>query len=351
MGKLQDKLAANKPYFIAEMSANHGDDLDVALRIVDAAAESGADCLKVQTYTADSLTLDCDKEWFRIKGGLWDGRRLYELYSEASLPYGWHAPIRERCLERGMDFLSTPFDAEAVDFLLDLGVDAFKIASFELVDIPLLEYAASKGKTMIVSTGMASLEDIQDAVDAMRSVGNDDLVLLRCCSEYPANPADMNLASIPDMAARFGVHVGFSDHSMGHTADVVAATLGVRVIEKHFCLGREIKTADSEFSMTPTEFRDMVVAVNAAVDALGTPCYEPTPKEAASTVFRRSVFACADIAKGEPFTTENIRVVRPGYGTKPKHYKGMLGKPSDRAYAFGEPIVWEERGHASDQRL
>lgn len=341
MGKMHDKLAVGKPYFIAEMSANHGNDLDVALRIVDAAAESGADCLKVQTYTANSLTLDCDKEWFRIKGGLWNGRRLYELYSEASLPYEWHASILERCLERGIDFLSTPFDTDAVDFLLDLGVEAFKIASFELVDIPLLEYAASKGKTMIVSTGMASLEDIQDAMDAMQGVGNEDIVLLRCCSEYPANPADMNLSSIPDLAVRFGCHVGFSDHSLGYVADVVAASLGARVIEKHFCLGHDIKTADSDFSMTPKEYRVMVEAVNAAVDAVGAPCYEPSEKEAASLVFRRSIFACSDIAEGESFTPQNIRVVRPGYGAKPKHYESMLGKPSDRAYSFGDPIVWE----------
>jgi len=341
MSTLKDKLVAGKPYFIAEMSANHGNDLEVALAIVEAAAKSGADCLKVQTYTADSLTLDCDNEWFQIKGGLWDGRKLYELYSEASLPYEWHAPIRERCMKLGMDFLSTPFDANAVDFLLDLGVDALKIASFELVDIPLLEYAASKGKTMIVSTGMASLEDIQDAVDAIRRMGNDDIVLLRCCSEYPANPADMNLASIPDMKERFGCHVGFSDHSMGHTADVVAAALGARVIEKHFCLNREIKTADSEFSMTPSEYGAMVEAVNAAVEAVGLPCYEPSDKEAASLVFRRSVFACADIAIGEEFTTDNVRVVRPGYGAKPKYYNDIIGSRSDRVYRFGDPIVWE----------
>ena len=341
MGKMRNKLEEGKPYFIAEMSANHGNDLDMALRIVDAAAESGADCLKVQTYTADSLTLDCDNDYFTITGGLWDGRRLYELYSEASLPYEWHAPIRERCLERGMDFLSTPFDALAVDFLLELGVEAFKIASFELVDIPLLEYAASKGKTMIVSTGMASLEDIQDAIEAIRGMGNNDIVLLRCCSEYPANPADMNLSSIPDMSQRFGCHVGFSDHSMGYLADVVAATLGARVIEKHFCLNRRIKTADSEFSMTPDEFKAMVDSVNTAVNAVGSPCYDPSPKEAASLVFRRSIFACADIAKGESFTRDNIRVVRPGYGAKPKYFKDLLGRFSDREYHFGEPIVWE----------
>lgn len=341
MSKMRNKLAEGKPYFIAEMSANHGNDLEMALRIVDAAAESGADCLKVQTYTADSLTLDCDNDYFTITGGLWDGRRLYELYSEASLPYEWHAPIRERCLERGMDFLSTPFDAYAVDFLLELGVEAFKIASFELVDIPLLEYTASKGKTMIVSTGMASLEDIQDAIEAIRGMGNNDIVLLRCCSEYPANPADMNLSSISDMSQRFGCHVGFSDHSMGYLADVVAATLGARVIEKHFCLNREIKTADSDFSMTPEEFKAMVDSVNAAVNAVGSPCYDPSPQEAASLVFRRSVFACADIAAGEAFTRDNIRVVRPGYGAKPKYYKDLLGRLSDRAYHFGEPVIWE----------
>lgn len=340
MGKLQDKLASGRPYFIAEMSANHGNDLDIAFRIVEAAAESGADCLKVQTYTADSLTLDCDNDYFKINGGLWSGRCLYELYSEASFPYEWHAPVRDKCFELGLDFLSTPFDKEAVDFLLDLGVEAFKIASFELVDIPLLEYAAKKNRTMIVSTGMASLGDIQDAVDAIRGVGNDDIYLLRCCSEYPANPADMNLASIPDMRERFGVHVGFSDHSMGHTADVVAAVLGARIIEKHFCLNRAIKTADSAFSMMPAEYRAMVDSVNAAIDAVGEPCYTPSEHEASSLAFRRSVFASADIAEGDYFTAENIRVVRPSYGARPKYYKELLGTQSDRVYHFGDPIVY-----------
>ncbi len=342
MGKLHDRLSEGRPYFIAEMSANHANDLNVALSIVDAAAESGADCLKVQTYTADSLTLDCDNDYFRIKGGLWDGKRLYELYSEASFPYEWHEPVRDRCLKRGLDFLSTPFDCNAVDFLMDLDVSAFKIASFELVDIPLLEYAAAKGKTMIVSTGMASLQDIQDAVDAIRGANNNDIILLRCCSEYPADPADMNLASIPDMRERFGVEVGFSDHSMGYAADVVAASLGARVIEKHFCLNREIKTADSEFSMTPAEYRSMVDAVNAAVDAVGRPCYEPSSKEAASLAFRRSVFASADITRGESFSTNNIRVVRPSYGAKPKYYKELLGQASDRDYSFGDPVEYGE---------
>ncbi|MCI8469273.1 MAG: pseudaminic acid synthase [Eggerthellaceae bacterium] len=342
MGKLADRIAEGGVYFIAEMSANHGNDLGLALDIVDAAAQAGADCLKVQTYTADTLTLDCDNDYFKITGGLWDGMRLYDLYSDASMPWEWHVPIKERCDELGLDFLSTPFDKSAVDLLDDLGVDAFKIASFELVDIPLIEYAASKGKTMILSTGMGSLEDIEDAVNAMRSVGNEDFYLLRCCSEYPANPADMNLASISDMARRFDARVGFSDHSMGHVADVVAAVLGARIVEKHFCLDRSIETADSKFSMTPAEFRAMVDAVNEAVSAVGAPCYVPSEKEAASLVFRRSIFASADIAEGEVLTPDNIRVVRPGYGAKPKYYESLLGTASSRVYAFGEPIQFEE---------
>lgn len=341
MSKLKDNLAVGKPYFIAEMSANHGNDLDVALRTVDAAADAGADCLKVQTYTADTLTLDCDNDFFTVKGGLWGGRRLHDLYSEGSMPWDWHAPIKNRCEELGIDFLSTPFDASAVDYLVALGCDMLKIASFELVDLPLIEYAASKGKLLIISTGMASLEEIDEAVNAARSHGADDVVLLRCCSEYPADPSDMNLASIPDMAQRFACHVGFSDHSEGHLADVVAASLGARVIEKHFCLDG-LKTVDSEFSMTPDEFSRMVDAVNAAIDAVGEPCYVPSKKEAESMVFRRSIFASANIDTGDVFTRENIRVVRPGYGAKPKFFPELLGKKAERSYRFGDPISYGE---------
>lgn len=342
MGRLKEKLAAGEPYFIAEMSANHGGSLERALGIVEAAAESGADCLKVQTYTADTLTLDCDNEWFRIKGGLWDGRTLYDLYSEGSFPWEWHGAVRDRCIELGMDFLSTPFDETAVDFLCDLGVEAIKIASFELTDVPLIEYAASKGRTMILSTGMGTAEEIADAVGACRASGNDDVVLLRCCSEYPAAFADMDLASIPDMAERFGCPVGFSDHSMGHTADVTAAALGARVIEKHFCLTRDDPTPDSAFSMEPAEFRAMVDAVRDAVSAVGAPRYGAAGAQKDSTAFRRSVFASADIAEGEPFAKGNVRIVRPGYGLAPKRYHELLGRPAKRAYAFGEPIREEE---------
>lgn len=338
MTKLSCCLESGTPYFIAEMSANHNNDLDVALSIVDAAAASGADCLKVQTYTADTLTLNCDNEYFRIKSGLWQGKNLYELYSDASFPWEWHEPVMKRCKELGIDFLSTPFDESAVDFLNELGVDAFKIASFELTDIPLLEYTASKGKTMIVSTGMASLEEIEEAIKAMRGQGNEQICILRCCSEYPADPADMNLASIPDLARRFDVAVGFSDHSMGHTADVVAAVLGAKIIEKHFCLSRDIDTADSSFSMTPKEFQAMVESVKSAIASVGEPCYDPSPKEAESRVFRRSIFASADIAFGEEFTRDNIRIVRPSYGAKPKYFSELLGQRADHAYRFGDPI-------------
>ena len=340
MSRLQEKINSDQVYFIAEMSANHANDLDIALKIVEEAAKAGADCLKIQTYTADSLTLDCDADCFMIKGGLWDGQRLYDLYSDASMPWEWHEPIKKKCDEVGLDFLSTPFDEAAVDLLVEMGCDALKIASFELTDLPLLKYAAAKGKTMIMSTGMASIEDIQDAVDAVKSTGNNDIVLLRCCSEYPADPKDMNLASIPDMQKRFGVQVGFSDHSMGHQADVVAAVLGARVIEKHFCLSHEIKTADSEFSMDPDEYGAMVNAVNDAMAAMGVPCYTPSEKEANSLVFRRSIFASADIKKGENFTKENIRIVRPSNGAKPKYYEELLDSASDRDYRFGDPIVY-----------
>lgn len=341
MSKIKKKLENGQPYFIAEMSANHGNDLNIALQTVDAAAKAGADCLKVQTYTADTLTLDCDNDYFRIKGGLWNGRKLYDLYSEGSMPWEWHGPIKDRCKELGMDFLSTPFDQSAIDFLIELGCDMLKIASFELVDLPLIEYAASKRKTLILSTGMASLKEIEEAVCAARLHGSEDVILLRCCSEYPANPADMNLASIPDMAARFRCHVGFSDHSEGHTADVVAAALGARVFEKHFCL-EGLKTVDSEFSMTPDEFGKMTSAVNAAIKAVGEPCYVPSREEADSMAFRRSIFACAEIKEGDVFTRDNIRIVRPGFGAKPKYYSELLNRKADRDYSFGDPISYKE---------
>lgn len=340
MFRLYDKIRNKDIYIIAEMSANHGGSLDNALKIVREVAKAGADCLKIQTYTADSLTIDCDNEYFKIKGGLWDGYKLYDLYQEAGTPYEWHQAIKDECEKCGIDFLSTPFDKVGVDFLESLEVEAYKIASFELVDIPLIEYTASKGKTMIISTGMASLEEIQDAIDACHSVGNDQIVLLKCCSEYPAPWADMHLGNIPDMSKRFNLPVGLSDHSAGSLGAVVGVTLGACVVEKHVML-EGVESADSKFSMPMDEFARMVNDVrNAKLIAQG-PNYELTDGEKASTVFRRSVFAIEDIRAGEKFSEDNIRVIRPGYGLSPKYYKELLGKTSSQLIERGAPIKKE----------
>lgn len=342
---LYEKLTSGV-YVIAEMSANHAGSLDNALEIVRAAKRAGADCLKIQTYTADTMTIDCDNEYFRIKGGLWDGYKLHDLYKEAGTPWEWHRAIQDECQKEGLDFLSTPFDNTAVDFLENLGVEFYKIASFELVDIPLIEYTASKGKPMVISCGMGTPEEIQDAVDACRRQGNDQIVLLKCCSEYPANYSDMNLATIPDMRERFGVSVGLSDHSMGAVGAVVGISLGACVVEKHFCLSRAIKNPDSAFSMEPQEFAAMVKDIRAAAQIRGRVSYERTVSEEASTVFRRSVFAVEDIAEGELFTKDNVRVIRPAHGLAPKHYGQLLQQSAKRNYCKGEPIMHEELNHA-----
>jgi N-acetylneuraminate synthase/pseudaminic acid synthase len=334
---LFDKLTSGV-YTIAEMSANHAGSLDNALEIVRAAKRAGADCLKIQTYTADTITIDCDAEHFMIKGGLWDGYKLYDLYGEASTPWEWHRAIKDECGREGLDFLSTPFDRTAVDFLEELGVEFFKVASFELVDIPLIEYAASKGKPMVISCGMGSPEEIQDAVDACRRQGSGQIVLLKCCSEYPASFADMNLATIPDMMRRFGVPVGLSDHSMGSVAAVVGVSLGACVVEKHFCLSRKIKNPDSEFSMEPDEFVRMVADCKAAAEIRGCVSYDLTEREMAQTVFRRSLYAVRDISQGERFTSENVRSIRPGYGLAPKLYNDVLGRKALRDVRRGEPL-------------
>lgn len=345
MTKMMESIGRGRTYVIAEMSANHAGRLENALAIVEAAAESGADCLKVQTYTADTITIDCDKPDFQIHdGGLWDGRVLHDLYEEASMPWDWQPVIKEECEKRGLDFLSTPFDRTAVDFMESMGCDMYKIASFELVDIPLIEYAASKGRPMIVSCGMGSVAEIRDAVDACHRAGNDQVVLLKCCSEYPANWPDMHLANIPDMRERFGTRVGLSDHSTGHLAAVVGVSMGACVVEKHFCLDRAIKNPDSEFSMEPAEFREMVRAIRDVEAIRGDVSYGPSPREEASLAFRRSLYAVEDIAPGEPFTQDNVRSIRPSHGLEPKHYASLMGRPAKRAYGFGDPISAEEVG-------
>lgn len=337
MFHLFEKLKNNEVYVIAEMSANHGGSLDNALEIVRRVSETGADCLKIQTYTADSLTIDCDNDYFKIKGGLWDGYKLYDLYKSAGTPYEWQARIKEECDNHNLDFLSTPFDKNAVDFLENLGAEAYKIASFELVDIPLIEYTASKGKPIIISCGMGSLEEIEDAIDACIRIGNNQIVLLKCCSEYPANYEDMHLANIPDMRKRFDLPVGLSDHSKGSICAVVGVSLGACVVEKHVKI-EGIKSADSDFSMNMEDFAKMVKDIRATKKIISEPNYELTEGERESTVFRRSIFAVKDIKKGECFTEDNIRVIRPGYGLFPKYFKKLIGENSKRNIKKGEPL-------------
>lgn len=341
MFHLYEKINNSEIYFIAEMSANHGSNLDTALRIVREAAGAGADCIKLQTYTADSLTIDCGKEPFIIKGGLWDGYKLYDLYTDAATPYEWHEVIKLECEKYGVDFLSTPFDHVASDFLDSLGVEAYKIASFELVDIPLIEYTAAKQKPIIMSCGMASVEEIQDAIDACKRVGNDKIALLKCCSEYPALRADMKLLNIPDMASRFHLPIGLSDHSAGSLGAIVGTALGACIIEKHVKIDG-VESADAAFSMTMDEYKQMVRDVKATKMMCSGPDYSLTEGEKSSTVFRRSLFAVKDIAVGEKFTEDNVRSIRPGNGIKPKYYDKLIGKKSKRSIDFGEPIEMQD---------
>lgn len=329
-------------YVIAEMSANHAGKIENAFQIIEEAAKAGADCVKIQTYTADTLTIDCDDEAYRLRGGLWDGYNYYQLYKEAYTPWEWQAALKEKCEAAGVDFLSTPFDRTAVDFLEGLGVEFYKIASFELVDIPLIEYTASKGKPMIISCGMGSVEEIEEALAACRRQGNERVALLKCCSQYPAQYEDMNVSVIADMQRRFGVPIGLSDHSMGSLAPVVAVALGARVIEKHVCISREIENPDAAFSMELGEFADMVSDVRNACLIRGSATYELTEHEKSGLAIRRSLVAVKPIAAGEAFTEENVRSIRPAIGIKPKYYRELLGRQAKKAYRFGEPISQSE---------
>lgn len=340
MYHLFEKINAGQVYIIAEMSANHGGDIENALEIVRQAAAAGADCVKIQTYTADTITINCDNEYFKIHGGLWDGYNLYELYQDAFTPWEWQKRIKEECDRCGVDFLSTPFDSTSVDFLEEIGCEAYKIASFELVDIPLIEYAAAKGKPMIISTGMGSPDEIGEAVEACKRVGNDRIVLLKCTSEYPAVWSDMHLGNIPDMRERFGVPVGISDHSPGSLGPVVGVTLGACVVEKHVRLD-SVDSADSAFSMSMAEFGKMVEDVrNAGLIAQG-PDYRMTDGEKASLKFRRSLFAVKPIKKGERFTAENVRSIRPSNGLHTRYYKDIIGKTAACDIPFGEPMTFD----------
>lgn len=331
----------NKTFIIAEMSANHNHKIENALEIIKAAKVAGADAVKFQTYTADTITLDCDNEYFQIKQGtLWDGTTLHKLYQKAYTPWEWHKKLYDYARSIGLVCFSTPFDKTAVDFLEELDNPIYKIASFEITDIPLIEYAASKGKPMIISTGIAKEEEITDAVEACRKVGNNDVTLLKCTSEYPAKIEDANILTIPDMAKRWGVKSGLSDHTIGDVCPCTAVTLGATVIEKHFITDRSIGGPDASFSMNKEEFAIMVKRIRETEAALGKVSYELTDKIKKDRHFSRSLFACADIKKGELFTEKNIRSVRPGDGCSPKYLPELLGTPSNRDYKFGEPIKY-----------
>jgi len=334
----------NKVFIVAELSANHHGDKKIAIESIRAAKKAGADAIKLQTYTADTMTIDCKNEFFTkvLDGSIWQGRSLYNLYEEAYTPWEWHEELFRVAKEEGILCFSAPFDKTAVDFLEQFNPPAYKIASFEIVDIPLIEYAASKGRPMIISTGIADLEDIELAVQTCRDAGNDDIILLKCTSSYPAPIEDANLATIPDLKKRFGVKAGLSDHTLGIVAPVVATTLGADMIEKHFILDKSIGGPDASFSLDEKEFTEMVSAVRQAEKAIGQVTYDITEKTKGSRKFTRSLFVVKDIKAGEPFTEENIRSIRPGFGLHPKYLKEILGKKAKTDIKRGTPLSWED---------
>ncbi|MEN4044792.1 pseudaminic acid synthase [Sulfurimonas sp. NWX367] len=324
-------------YVIAELSANHNGSLQNALDTVKAAKKVGANAIKLQTYTADTMTLDCKKDDFLItQGTLWDGKYLYDLYKEAYTPWEWHEELFAYARSIDIDIFSSPFDKSAVDFLEEFNPSAYKIASFEITDYELIRYTASKGKPIIISTGIATIDEIQDAVDICRGVGNDDIVLLKCTSAYPAPLEDANLQMVPNLAQTFGVISGFSDHTLGLTAPIAAVTLGAKVIEKHFILDKSVGGADVDFSLDKQEFSDMVKAIRDTEKLLGKVDYSMNEKKKKSRQFARSLYVAKNIKKGEKFSEENVRSVRPGYGIHPKYLKDVLGEISDKDYKFGD---------------
>lgn len=313
-------------FIIAELSANHNGSLDTALETIRAAKRAGADCIKIQTYTADTITIDSTKDDFLIKGTIWEGKNLYQLYQEAYTPWEWHEEIFRVAREEGLICFSSPFDVSAVDFLEHLNAPAYKIASFEITDIPLIEYVASKKKPIIISTGIAGQEDIELALNACKRMGNNDIALLKCTSSYPAPIEEANLIMIKDLAERYGVVSGLSDHTIGVTAPVISIALGAKIIEKHFILDRSIGGPDASFSMNLEEFTNMVLAVREAEKAIGEVDYSLTEKQLKGKDFCRSLYVVKDIKKGDIITTGNIRSIRPGYGLHPKHLPQLLGK-------------------------
>jgi pseudaminic acid synthase len=333
--------AGHAPYCVAELSANHGGSLDRALAVMEAAKIAGADAVKLQTYTADTMTIDCDGPDFRISGGLWDGRRLYELYQEAHTPWEWHAALFAKGRELGLTVFSAPFDETAVDLLESMNAPAYKIASFELIDVALIRRVAATGKPAVISTGMGSPDEIADAVQAFRAAGGRDLVLLHCVSGYPTPVDQSNLRRIPELVQQYECPIGLSDHTLGMEAAIVAVALGACMIEKHFTLRRADGGPDAAFSLEPDELSALVCGVRAAYAALGSGTATRSDVEKDSMVFRRSIYVVRDIAAGEAFTRDNIRIIRPGFGLAPKQMPNVLGKRARRAVARGTALSWD----------
>jgi len=336
------KIDSSAPVFmVAEMSANHGQSYEQAVRLIHAAKEAGADAVKIQTYTPDTMTIDCDNDYFRIgKGTVWEGRNLYDLYGEAYTPWEWQPDLKKEAEKLGLTLFSTPFDHSAVDFLEEMGVPAYKIASFEIVDLPLLRKVARTGKPVILSTGMSTLKEIDEALRTLAQAGADRIALLKCTSAYPALPEDMNLNSIPFLAGKYRVPVGLSDHTLSPVVPVVAVALGACIVEKHFTLSRALKGPDTEFSLEPEEFSQTVQAVRTTEKALGKASFELQQKEKASRAFRRSIFTVRDVKKAEEFTSENIRIIRPGNGLHPRHLDRIIGKKASKDIPRGTPLDW-----------
>ena len=335
-----------RPYLIAEMSGNHNQSLERALAIVDAAASAGADAIKLQTYTAETMTLDVGGRGFVIddENSLWSGRRLFELYREAHTPWEWHQPIMHRAAKLGLHCFSSPFDDSAVDFLRNLDVPAYKIASFEMTDLPLIRKVASAGKPMIISTGMASIAEIDDAIRAANTAGCQDVILLKCTSTYPASAENTNIRTIPSMRETFGCEVGLSDHTMGLGAAIAATAVGATVIEKHFTLQRSDGGVDSAFSLEPHEFAQLRIETERAWQALGRVVYGGTEAEEKSRAFRRTLYIAKDLRAGDVLSAENVRIVRPGFGLAPKYYEIVIGKRVNRDIAAGTPLQWDAIG-------
>ena len=331
----------SKTFIIAELSANHNGSKKIAIETIKAAKRAGADCIKLQTYTADTITIDCNTEDFKNihKGTIWEGRMLYDLYKEAYTPWEWHKELFQVAAQEGLACFSSPFDKTAVDFLESLNTPAYKIASFEITDIPLIEYVASKGKPIIISTGIATIEDIELALDACKRMGNNDIALLKCTSSYPAPIEEANMCMIKDLASRFDVISGLSDHTIGSTVPVVASCFGAKIIEKHFILDRSIGGADASFSMDEAEFTAMVKAVREAENAIGKVNYKLTEKQQKSRDFSRSLYVVKNIKKGEKITKENVKSIRPGFGLHPKYYFDILGKTVKFDLKRGNPLL------------